>query len=102
MQKIELETRYNRDAWLATAIEVLSKDGQAKLRTEHIAKALGVTRGSFYHHFKNREEFVFALVDFWAHLHRTNERKCGWAGVIGGSSAPLSDAIDPGQSTGQI
>ncbi|NOD95274.1 TetR family transcriptional regulator [Ruegeria sp. HKCCD4884] len=66
MLKIELETRYNRNAWLATAIEVLSKEGQAKLRTEHIAKALGVTRGSFYHHFKNRDEFVFALVDFWA------------------------------------
>ncbi len=66
MQKIELETRYNRDAWLATAIEVLSREGQAKLRTEHIAKALGVTRGSFYHHFKNRDEFVFSLVDYWA------------------------------------
>ncbi|MGI9521088.1 MAG: TetR/AcrR family transcriptional regulator [Hyphomicrobiaceae bacterium] len=68
LSKPELETRYDREAWLHTALEVLSREGQAKLRTERIARDLGVTRGSFYHHFKNRQTFVLALVDYWARL----------------------------------
>ena len=58
--------RLSREAWLQTALEVLAKEGRARLRLEHIAQKLGVTTGSFYWHFKNREDFVMSLAEYWA------------------------------------
>ncbi len=57
--------RLTREQWLAQALEILSREGNAKLRVDSICKALGVTKGSFYWHFKNREDFVVSLVDHW-------------------------------------
>ena len=47
-------------------MEVLARDGQAKLRVDRLASDLGVTKGSFYHHFENREDFVESLLAYWA------------------------------------
>lgn len=58
--------RFDREAWLAAALEVLAKEGQARLKIERLAADLGVTKGSFYHHFANREDFVSAVVGYWA------------------------------------
>lgn len=33
---------------------------------EQLASQLGVTRGSFYHHFSDREELLRAMLDYWA------------------------------------
>ena len=60
------QTRLSREAWLQTALEVLAKEGRARLRLEHIAQKLGVTTGSFYWHFKNRDNFVMSLAEYWA------------------------------------
>jgi AcrR family transcriptional regulator len=57
--------RLSREAWLAQALDVLARHGNAKLRVETIAAALGVTTGSFYWHFKNRDEFLESLVRYW-------------------------------------
>ena len=58
--------RFNREAWLQAAMEVLAREGQAKLRVETLANDLGVTKGSFYHHFENREDFVRSLLAYWS------------------------------------
>ena len=58
--------RFHREAWLEAAIEVLAREGQAKLRVERLASQLGVTRGSFYHHFETREAFIRALIEYWS------------------------------------
>lgn len=47
-------------------MDVLAKEGQAKLHVENLASKLGVTKGSFYHHFKSREDFVLAILDYWS------------------------------------
>ncbi len=59
-------TRLNRDEWLARALDVLATEGQGKLRVEALCAALGVTKGSFYWHFKDRDDFVRSLVLFWS------------------------------------
>ncbi|SUS06820.1 Bacterial regulatory proteins, tetR family [uncultured Defluviicoccus sp.] len=59
-------TRLSRDEWLARALDILATEGQAKLRVEAICAALGVTKGSFYWHFKDRDDFVRSLVLFWS------------------------------------
>ncbi|SUS08016.1 Bacterial regulatory proteins, tetR family [uncultured Defluviicoccus sp.] len=59
-------TRLSRDEWLARALDILATEGQAKLRVEAICAALGVTKGSFYWHFKDRDDFVRGLARYWS------------------------------------
>ena len=59
-------TRLNRDEWLARALDILALEGRAKLRIDTICNALGVTKGSFYWHFKDRDDFVRSVVQFWS------------------------------------
>lgn len=35
------------------------------MRIEELASAIGVTKGSFYWHFKDRSDFVRSLLDYW-------------------------------------
>ncbi len=58
--------RLTRNEWLSRALDVLSKEGNAKLRIDILTKNLGVTKGSFYWHFKNRADFVKCLAEYWA------------------------------------
>jgi AcrR family transcriptional regulator len=58
--------RLSRDEWLAQALDILALEGQAKLRIDAICSALGVTKGSFYWHFKDRDDFVNSVVQFWS------------------------------------
>jgi len=62
----------NREEWLMAALEEVAKKGGAKLRIDKLVDGLGVTKGSFYWHFKDREDFVQSLVAFWAE-HTTGQ-----------------------------
>jgi AcrR family transcriptional regulator len=42
--------------------------GVEAVRVEPLAKLLGVTKGSFYWHFKNREDLLMALLQAWIDL----------------------------------
>ena len=57
--------RLSRGEWLKRSLEVLSKEGKAKLRIDTLTKELGVTKGSFYWHFKDRADFVRSLAEHW-------------------------------------
>jgi len=57
--------RLTREDWLENALTVLSRKGRAGLRIEGLSAALGVSRGSFYWHFKDRGDFVHALLEYW-------------------------------------
>lgn len=59
-------SRLSREDWLCGALEVLSQEGEAKLRIEALCRSLGVTKGSFYWHFDGRADFLEALVEYWA------------------------------------
>ena len=64
--EIMKKKRYSKDDWLAKALEVLSAEGEQKIRIEQLAAKLGVTKGSFYYHFSNRKDFIQSLVQYWA------------------------------------
>jgi AcrR family transcriptional regulator len=64
--------RFHKEAWLSAAMEVLAREGQAKLRVDNLAGQLGVTKGSFYHHFKGRDDFVQSLLDYWSRTFTDN------------------------------
>lgn len=57
--------RLDRSEWIALARSALIKDGIAGVRVEPLAAKLGVTTGSFYHHFKNRGELLSELISDW-------------------------------------
>jgi AcrR family transcriptional regulator len=62
----DTKPQFDRESWLRSALEILAQKGQAKLRVNDIVADLGVTKGSFYHHFKDRADFVQALLEYWS------------------------------------
>jgi AcrR family transcriptional regulator len=54
-----------RDAWIAAALEVLAAQGIDGVRVELLARRLKITKGSFYHHFKNRDDLHAAMLEAW-------------------------------------
>ena len=63
---VRSKNRLNRESWLALALEVLSREGRAKIQIEYLAQRLGVTKGSFYAHFSGRKEFITSVAAYWA------------------------------------
>ena len=53
--------------WVATAKNALIKDGIKGVKVDLLARDLGITRGSFYWHFNNRQDLLDALIDHWRH-----------------------------------
>lgn len=58
--------RLRIEDWLDAALQVLATEGHGALRALPLAARLGVTRGSFYHHFSSLEVFHQAVVAHWA------------------------------------
>ncbi|GAA6171604.1 hypothetical protein NBRC116592_12740 [Colwellia sp. KU-HH00111] len=55
----------NRIDWLTFALEILIKKGPDHLKIAPLCDLKGVTKGSFYHHFKNRAMFIDNLMQHW-------------------------------------
>lgn len=54
-----------REDWLRMARIALLRGGVEAVRVERLARALGVTKGSFYWHFKDRDELLELLLREW-------------------------------------
>ena len=50
-------------AILDTALELFNREGSRAVTTNHIAEACGISTGTLYYHFKNKEEIIRALYD---------------------------------------
>jgi len=63
--------RTGREAWIGGALALLIESGIDAVRVEPLALRLGVTKGSFYWHFKDRAELHAAMIEQWrgAGLH---------------------------------
>jgi AcrR family transcriptional regulator len=58
-------TRLRREAWIQAGREALIAGGVGRVRVEPLARALGVTTGSFYWHFRDRPALLRALLADW-------------------------------------
>ncbi|MBS1145691.1 MAG: TetR/AcrR family transcriptional regulator [Proteobacteria bacterium] len=58
-------TQLDPERWVDEAIDVLAKEGVTGLRVEVLAKRCGVTKGSFYWHFKDRQALLDAVLEQW-------------------------------------
>lgn len=54
-----------RDDWARAAALAWGEKGFRAVSVEPLAKALQVTKGSFYWHFKSKAELIGAVVEFW-------------------------------------
>jgi len=54
-----------RRRWLEEGLALLEEAGAEALTIESLTNRLGVTKGSFYHHFANYQDFQERLLEFW-------------------------------------
>ena len=54
------------EAWIAAAFDALAEGGIDAVRVEPLAKALDITKGSFYWHFADRRALLDAMLGAWA------------------------------------
>jgi AcrR family transcriptional regulator len=83
----------DRAAWIAAALNIVAQDGIDGLRIEALAKKLGVTKGSFYWHFKDRRDLIDAVLDDWR-AGRVRDIRKQTAAEPGGELAALRHTID--------
>jgi AcrR family transcriptional regulator len=58
-------TKITAATWIDTARRSLIDEGIGGVKIDRLASRLGVTRGGFYHNFKDRDEFLDQLLDHW-------------------------------------
>jgi AcrR family transcriptional regulator len=63
-----MAARLGRDDWLAAARAALAESGVDAVRVEPLAQRLGITKGSFYWHFRDRPALLAALLEEWEKL----------------------------------
>ena len=56
-----------KEAWLTCALNVLESTGIDGVRIEKLARQLGVSRSGFYWHFKDRQDLLTHILEYWAH-----------------------------------
>ena len=59
-------SRLNRQDWIEAVLDALAERGIEGVRIGALCQRLGVTKGSFYHHFDNRDDLLEAVTDYWA------------------------------------
>lgn len=60
--------RLSRSDWTDAALAAMASQGAAGINVEQLARDLGSTKGSFYHHFENRQELLEATLDRFVEL----------------------------------
>ena len=63
-QRIMADQLSARD-WLDQGLKTLAAQGFTALKAEPLAKAMGVSRGSFYWHFTDLNAYHAAVLDYW-------------------------------------
>ena len=53
------------DNWIRAAFARLANEGIESVRIELLARDLGVSKGSFYWHFRDREDLLTCVLDRW-------------------------------------
>lgn len=57
--------RLTADDWIEEAARVITESGVGAVAVEPLAQRLGVTKGSFYWHFANRDALLEATLERW-------------------------------------
>lgn len=75
----------SKEDWVRAALFAIADGGAAAVAVEPLAARLGATKGSFYWHFRNREQLIGEALEFW--------ERDGTDEVIA-ELAPVSDPVE--------
>ncbi|MDJ0993359.1 MAG: TetR/AcrR family transcriptional regulator [Dinoroseobacter sp.] len=65
MEKAEKRDAASREDWLAAALKVIHERGVESVKVVALARTLGLTSGSFYWHFKNIQDLLDSVLEYW-------------------------------------
>jgi AcrR family transcriptional regulator len=87
-----------RAQWLQAGLDALRNGGVAAVRVERLAADLELTKGSFYHHFRDRSALLDALLEFWSRemTDAEFERVHGKSGLGARLLALAEDVLEKG------
>ena len=81
-----------RDRWLDAGLDALAAEGAPGLKIDRLTRRLGVTKGSFFHHFTGAAAYQTALLE---HLEATSAvQVAAWEGDL--------ETADPRQVLAQL
>jgi AcrR family transcriptional regulator len=86
-------SKLGREDWIRMGTKILIERGIEAVKIDPIAKQLNVTRGSFYWHFKNRDDLLLAILREWE-THRTKDVMVQLEAMICSPSAKLFKLLD--------
>ena len=66
--KAERRRRLSPEDWIDAALNALVEEGIEGVRVDRLCRDLGVTKGSFYHHFESRDGLLEVLAAYWADI----------------------------------
>jgi AcrR family transcriptional regulator len=67
MVEISAKKRVTREQWLSKGLELFAVSGAEGLRAEQLARELNTAKSGFYCHFKDRDNLLDQILDYWAH-----------------------------------
>ncbi|HRX73415.1 MAG: TetR/AcrR family transcriptional regulator [Bryobacterales bacterium] len=96
MEKTESLTA---DSWLNAGLVALAEGGPSMLKADVLARRLGVSRGSFYWHFRDVADFQDALLRRWAELAVETPIAMARAETLGRPAEALANLIEQAMSS---
>lgn len=66
--KFEKRPQASREDWLLATLDVLRERGIEGVKVVAIARRLGLTSGSFYWHFKNIQDLLDGVLEYWEEI----------------------------------
>lgn len=65
--KAKKRNRVSKSEWLERALEILSTESVQGIRIERLARDLSISKSGFYWHFRDRNDLLEQLLDYWAY-----------------------------------
>ena len=66
-KKSAAKKRVSRESWLDAALELMQEAGIENVTIDELSRRVGVAKTSFYWHFKNRDQLLNEILEFWEH-----------------------------------
>lgn len=57
--------RSSADDWIRTGLKLLASEGSEALTVDRLMSEMGLSKGSFYHHFSGRDDYILHLMTAW-------------------------------------
>lgn len=57
--------KVDKKQWFIVGLDILEKEGFARITIDNLCGLLQITKGAFYHHFKNIDGYIDALMKYW-------------------------------------